>query len=323
MFRTELHPKPSAHEITHRSVLLTAGSCFAQAIGSRLEANKFQALTNPFGVIFNPLSVFRLLHYVVKEQLPAEETYLQREGIFFNYDFHSQFASRDRMALQENIRLSLQQSRKVLEKADYLLLTLGTAMVYRHRESGQTVANCHKMPADTFNKQLLDAGEICREFDKLYASLKEFNPKLKIIVTVSPVRHIKDTLEMNNVSKSVLRLVTYQLENQYQDLEYFPSYELMLDDLRDYRFYERDMLHPTAQAEDYIWDRFSERYFPARTQQLLGQWQKLRLAVAHRPFHPESEAHQRFLRKTLLQLETLAEQLDVSKEIHTLKQQLL
>jgi hypothetical protein len=323
VFRTELTLSPSPNAISHQTPVLTTGSCFAQAIGSRLQRGKFKALTNPFGVIFNPLSVFRLLQYSIRQELPAEHTYLERQGIHLNYDLHSDFSSPDKVALQEKIRLTIAQCHKFLKESRYLILTLGTAIVYERQDNGETVANCHKMPASTFSKKLLSAAEITDAFQHIYKELKQFNPELKIIVTVSPVRHIKDTLELNTVSKSTLRLVTHELQKQYAEVEYFPSYEIMLDDLRDYRFYHRDMLHPTEQAEDYIWERFGTCYFRQETQDLLKRWEKLRQAVNHRPFHPESEVHQHFLKKTIQQLETLAEQIDVSKEIETLKQQLL
>jgi hypothetical protein len=179
------------------------------------------------------------------------------------------------------------------------------------------------MPASNFTKSLLSQKKVLESFEEFYRDLKAFNPNCKIITTVSPVRHIKDTLQLNSVSKSVLRLACQSIAETYSDVFYFPSYEIMLDDLRDYRFYKPDMIHPSEEAEEYIWNKFSECYFDNPTKEFIKKWNPLLTALQHKPFHLQSTAHQSFLTKTLLQLEELSKTVNVDKEIASIKSQII
>ncbi|WP_187696343.1 GSCFA domain-containing protein [Xanthovirga aplysinae] len=323
MFRTTLSLSPSSFQLNHQTAVLTLGSCFADAMGSRFLRDKFQVCKNPFGVLFNPLSAFHLLESVINLQFPEDNTFIEREGIYFNYNLHSDFSGKSLKELQNKIQETFETTNNFLKTSQYLILTFGTAIIYQIKDSDQTVANCHKMPAQLFHKRLLRSEEIELTFKKLYKLLKTFNPAIRMILTVSPIRHIKDTLELNAVSKSTVRIACHHLESRFEDVEYFPSYEIMMDDLRDYRFYSQDMLHPTEVAEEYIWEKFSNRYFSQKTQNLLIEWTKLRKAITHRPFHPESNAHQAFLKKTIQKLENLSNKIDVSREMAHLKNQLI
>ncbi|MFP4089114.1 MAG: GSCFA domain-containing protein [Cyclobacteriaceae bacterium] len=323
MFRTELQITPSPSKISYEDHLLSVGSCFARAMGQRMVSNKFKALVNPFGTLYNPASIFRLLHDAVHLNLPDEDSYLQRDGIFYNYKFHSDFSAEDQEGLQAQIEQVLTSTQAQLKKSRWLIITLGTAFCYERKEKQRIVANCHKMPADLFEKRMLDPGEICIRFEQLLPNLLTLNPDIQLIFTVSPVRHFRDTLVMNTVSKASLRLAVDQLMRQYPErISYFPSFELMIDDLRDYRFYGRDMLHPTEVAEDYIWQKFAEAYMDQPTRDITRKWEKLSRALQHRAFQPNSAPHQQFLRKTLEELRQLPEQIDVAQEINNLENQL-
>jgi hypothetical protein len=194
--------------------------------------------------------------------------------------------------------------------------------VYENKKSKEIVSNCHKKPQINFDKFLLSQKRIVESFEKFYQELKNINKEVRIILTVSPVRHIKDTLELNSVSKSILRLTCHTLSGAYSDIEYFPSNEIMIDDLRDYRFYKADMIHPSEVAIDYIWEKFGETYFGEETLKFIGEWSKIKSALNHKPFQSDSPAHQQFLKETLSKLNQLKSRVDVSEEIEALKEQL-
>ncbi len=321
-FRTPVSLVPSPDKILLSHSVFSMGSCFAQVMGERLQVNKFSALTNPFGVLFNPVSMAKLLRLsITGKNLDSTGVIETAEG-WRHYDLHSGiWADHPETLLQRGNQL-LRQSQEVLLQADWLLLTLGTAFVYYRNEDNSLVANCHKVPAHQFRKELLSTNGILTEISPLLEQLNALNPKLRVILTVSPVRHTKDTLPLNAVSKSVLRLVCHELSTAFHWVHYFPAYEIMLDDLRDYRFYQPDMIHPSGVAEEYIWQQFGEMYFEEETRKFLREWGKLRQALAHRPLHPGTESHKSFLRKTIEKLQFLARQADMSEEIGTLQKQL-
>jgi hypothetical protein len=210
-----------------------------------------------------------------------------------------------------------------LKDVNWLILTYGTAWIYHRADTGEVVANCHKQPASSFTKSLLTQKKILASFDTFYQELQHFNPGVQIIVTVSPVRHTRDSLELNSVSKSVLRSACHTLQETYANVEYFPAFEIMMDDLRDYRFYKRDRIHPTEEAEDYIWETFLSRYGSEELSSFIKTWSSIDQALQHKAFHPASTSHQKFLRETLKKLEELKGQVDVEKEVGLIKKQLL
>lgn len=326
-FRTEISPIPSSFQIEHVHSILSLGSCFSENIGNKLAENKFPILNNPFGIVFHPLSIAKLLQLSIDKNALAvffeqvQHRFIQREETWFHYDFHSDFSASSQEELQSKIETQSTEVANFLQKTDILLITWGTAWAYELQSDEKFVANCHKIPAKHFEKKLLAIQEIIEAYQQLLAILWQIRPDLKIILTVSPVRHIKDTLPLNSVSKSILRLASHQLSEANENVLYFPSFEILMDDLRDYRFYEADLLHPNQTAIHYIWEVFSNTFFSSKTQDLLQQWQKVKKALAHRSFHPESEAHQSFLRKTLTELENIQTQLFVEEEIkHIFKQ---
>ena len=322
-FRTELKVGPSPSQIHLKSGIFTQGSCFSDAIGHRLASHKLDACVNPFGVIYNPESIHKVLTYAVFNEAVPEHTYLRNQELFLNYDFHSEFAALAKDALAARLLNTIGSTHYALTNSDWLLLTYGTAWVYVRSETGEIVANCHKLPSAMFTKSLLTEEAIVSSFNSFYNNLKRISPKIRIILTVSPVRHLKDTLELNSVSKAVLRVACHQIASQYEDTEYFPAYEMMVDDLRDYRFYKADMLHPSEEAEDYIWEKFMERYFSPELKDFIQQWKTILSAIRHKPFYPQTAGHQQFLRETLKKLEALMGRVQVDEEISLVKQQII
>ncbi len=322
-FRTIVSPLPSKIKIGLNSGVLTIGSCFADAVGSRLTAHKFLSSANPFGVIYNPVSIHNTLQDAFGNNLPNRETYLVHDGVHLNYTLHSSFSALERETLVKEVTDSFAATSDFLKKANVVMITYGTAWVYKRADTGLIVANCHKQPAREFEKSLLTTSDIQQSFITMYDQLKKENERLRFILTVSPVRHIKDTLPLNNVSKAVLRLACHELSSAYDDVEYFPAYEMLLDDLRDYRFYNRDMIHPTEEAEDYIWNALTQTFMDDQAKEFIKEWKTIYTALQHRPFHPASSGHQIFLRQVLHKLEQLKSVINVNEEISSIRSQLL
>lgn len=323
MFRTEIHISPSDTKINLQEKIITTGSCFSDAIGSQLLQNKFDVLVNPFGTTYNPYSIHKTLRYAIYNQVVPEHTYLENQGIVSNYDFHSSFSSHEKSEVEKKLKELIGATHYFLKDASWIIIAYGTAWVYERNDTGDIVANCHKVPSANFTKSLLSQKKVLESFQEFYQGLKTFNPKCKVILTVSPVRHIKDTLELNSVSKAVLRLACQTITEMHSDVFYFPSFEIMMDDLRDYRFYKSDMLHPSEDAEEYIWNKFVNSFLDESTKDFIKQWQPIQTALQHKPFHPKSIAHQSFLRNTLSQLEALQKIASVEREIQFVKSQLL
>ncbi|RRB00803.1 GSCFA domain-containing protein [Larkinella rosea] len=313
-FRTELSPEKLPALIRPDARIVTIGSCFAEVLGRQLIDNKVKVLSNPFGTLFNPVSIAKLLLAAVEGSEPDPALYVERDGLWFHYDFHSSLWGRSRDELHQRLTDSLTQTGSAMRKADWLILTLGTAMVYRHLETGKVVANCQKMPGFLFEKYLYTYEHTQAVLTELVKKLKRVNPKVQMLLTVSPVRHTKDSLSLNQVSKAVLRAISHDLTIWHDQVHYFPAYEIMVDDLRDYRFYEADLIHPNAVAETYIFEKFAECAFDAELRTFITEWQQIRKALSHRPFHEGSESHRRFLENLLKQLEAVSAKADVAPE---------
>lgn len=318
-FRTELIPDKLPVQLTLTDRIVTIGSCFADVMGGRLADHKLTVLNNPLGTLFNPFSISKLLRLALTGSAPDETLYVQRDGLWFHYDFHSSFWGTSKEALAQRIHVCLQEVGKALRQANWLLLTLGSAVVYEHRQIGQVVANCHKMPGTLFNKYLCPIDPVRKELSQLISLLHEHNPQLQIVLTVSPVRHIRDGLVLNSASKSLLRTVCTELAGNslpgtFPAVHYFPAYELVVDDLRDYRFYEADLIHPNAQAHDYVFAKFAESAFTPDLCAFIKQWEPIRRALAHRPLYGLTDAHRLFLQKILQQIDALPTAIDTSVE---------
>ncbi|MBO0952785.1 GSCFA domain-containing protein [Fibrella forsythiae] len=321
-FRTELTPDRLPVQLKLTDRIVTIGSCFAEVIGARLADHKLTVLNNPLGTLFNPFSISKLLKLALTGNLPDEVGYVERDGLWFHYDFHSSFWGTSKAALAQLLQVRLQEIGTGLQQADWLLLTLGSAVVYQHKETQQLVANCHKMPGTLFNRFLCQIGLARNELTDLFRLLQQHNPKLTIILTVSPVRHIRDGLPLNSASKALLRTVCAELCGESESaldmptpmVYYFPAYELVQDDLRDYRFYEADLIHPNAQAHEYVFTKFAESAFTPDLCAFVKQWEQIRRAMAHRPLHGLTDAHRLFLQKLLRQIEVLPASIDTTAE---------
>lgn len=315
MFRTELPLTPYSHQLPLSARVLTIGSCFSDTIGGRLAADKVNTLVNPFGTVFNPLSACKLLRAAAGEDVDWQQHVVEARGRWQSYDLHASIGADSPVDLLQHIQRMLRDTGVFLATADVVILTLGTAFAYRLNETDELISNCHKLPADKFQKELLTPDEIINAVAETHAYLRLRNPKLRFVLTVSPVRHLKDTLPLNNVSKSVLRVACHYLSELLPDVSYFPAYELLLDDLRDYRFYAADMLHPSEVAEDYIWERFARTYFDVDFGRFRKEWEAVRRALSHRPLHAAAPEHRQFLESTLEKLEKLSSQADMRMEI--------
>lgn len=281
------------------------GSCFAEHISQRLEQYKFKTYLNPFGILYNPVSIAWGLEFLLSKASFGPEDVFLHQTLWHSFRHHGAFSHPDRDTMVDQLNEHLQLARTFLGKTTKLIITLGTAYGYVHRASGEVVANCHQLPAQHFAKEMLDPVAIQAQLGKALQMVKSRRPDLQVLLTVSPIRHIRDGLIENNRSKARLLLVAEKLEQALDWVHYFPSYELVLDDLRDYRFFKDDLVHPSAMAVDYVWDHFAQALFREETVELIRQIEKIRKASAHRPFHPESTAHQAFLRKQLLQIDQL------------------
>lgn len=318
-FRTELQIPGSPVKIGLKDVVVTMGSCFSDVIGGYLQSHKFDATANPFGTVYNPISIFNLLSPKVWE----EDKFVESNGAFYHYDAHSSFLATSKDELASSLQRVKGEVDEKLQKANWLVITFGTSLVYKMKSTNDIVANCHKVPQKHFSKHALSMKELTEGFDSFYQAIKRSNPSLKLLLTVSPVRHIKDGLVDNSSSKAKLRVLCDMCSDAYDGVYYFPSYEIMLDDLRDYRFYKADMIHPNDVAEEYIWDKFQQVYFDQDTQNFVRQWEKIKLAINHKPFNRESYAHQRFLISTLASLEKFKGIVDISEEEKNLKDQMI
>lgn len=316
ILRTELNILPSSSKLTHKDKLLTMGSCFSQVIGERLLRNKFEVLVNPFGTIFNPISIFRLVGDSIANDFSILDSSIENKGVWFNHHIHSEIYGNSKEELHLGLSDKLKQVGQYLVEANTLIITLGTAFVYKLKSNNEIVANCHKQPTSEFSKELLKMEEIVSSFANLRDQLKINNSKLRIILTVSPVRHTRDTLQLNSVSKSILRLACHEINKSFPEVDYFPSYEIMMDDLRDYRFYKEDLIHPTEMAEEYIWDKFSDTYFEEETKGLIKEWSSVYKALQHKPFREDTSEYKKFLAETLKRLELLGKEINVKEEVN-------
>ena len=323
-FRTEIEPVDAGFKINLCDKVMTVGSCFSEVMGNRLSENKLNCLCNPFGTVFNPSSIFKLLRHSLSKQPVYRHLFVEGADSNWNhYDFHSRFNADSRIALENELSAVYEEVFQTLRTCNVLIITLGAASVYELRANNQVVANCHKQPQQLFNKRLLTLKEIQRDFQQFYDILRMVNSRAKIILTVSPVRHTRDGLKTNSVSKSILRTACHLIEQENQNVSYFPSYEIMMDDLRDYRFYKPDLIHPNEMAEQYIFERFAETHFSPELNNFVAEWQQIRNSLSHRPFRKESPAHQTFLNKLLDKLNHYKEHVNLSSEIEEVRSQLV
>ncbi|MEA4839824.1 MAG: GSCFA domain-containing protein [Bacteroidales bacterium] len=305
-FRTAIPVQISDFHLAHTDRMMILGSCFAENIGLLLRESGFRVSLNPFGVLYNPASVGTALHRLWQDQTFREEELVEHDGFYHSFSHHSSFSGTDPKSTLEKINKAFNQAVVDLKDATCLIITFGTSWVYTLPSTDQIVANCHKMPEENFLRRRLTVHEIEYFYIELLEMLFQKKPDLKVLFTVSPIRHLKDGVHENTLSKATLHLAIEDLCESFDHVFYFPAYELLMDDLRDYRFYAEDMVHPSAIAQRYIWDYFSDTCFTKSTKEIVHQVQQIRKAMEHKPFHPEDEAYKRFAKKNIAILELLA-----------------
>ena len=282
-FRTVIDIKSFDRKIDHSSRILSLGSCFADNIARRMQRAKFRVEASPTGILFNPESIARAVERFAASESPAREELRHDGERYFGYDFHSAFADADPERALAAMREAARRGADALRRADTVIITFGTAWIYRLRENGEVVANCHKQPQSLFARELLAADRIADSYAKL---LEGPLADKHVIFTVSPVRHLGDGAERNSLSKAVLRVAVGELASRFPDADYFPSFEIMNDELRDYRFYADDMTHPSQTAVDYIWERFGATAFAESARRAAERAERIAEAAEHRPFDP-------------------------------------
>lgn len=316
-FRKEFFIKPFEPQINLRSRILLIGSCFTENLGLKLSTARFNVLINPNGILFNPASISQALHAYADNQIDTSLVFKNQDW-FNSWDHHSIFSHHDHDALINMIKQATNEAHIFLQDAEWLIITLGSAWVYTLSD-GKVVANCHKIPADKFHKRLMQPSQLQEMFAVAIEKIRSFNSNLNIILTISPVRHLRDGFVENNRSKAVLIQAVHDLTERFSFVHYFPAYELIIDDLRDYRFFAEDMAHPNFLATEYVWQKFTQSYLDKSTREWLPKIHGLNLARSHKPLHPFSAAHASFRKKQLEIIHQLKDDypfIDWSADIH-------
>ncbi len=295
-FRTEVNPPKAPFEITHRQGTLFIGSCFTENMGKRFLKSGFPTFINPFGIMYNPLSIADCLERVAQNEVFAAEELVQIGGYWKSYSHHGDFRSTDCQECLTKVNSALTKAHEFLSKADFVVLTLGTAWIYRLKENSKLLANCHKLPSEKIERSLCSLETIEESLHSAFESCRKLNPNIRFLLTISPIRHWKEGFRDNMLSKSLLHIAAERFCAATNGF-YFPSYEIMTDDLRDYRFYAADLLHPSEVAEEYIWEKFQQSCFSESTISLAKDFQRLDSMLSHRPFNPESQEYKAHLQR--------------------------
>ena len=296
--------KETRNPIDYNSKLLLLGSCFSENIGNKLNYYKFQTNQNPFGILFHPKAIENLITNAINEKKYLPENLVFQNERWHCFDAHSHLSSPDKNELLDNLNSAISATNKQLKEATHVIITLGTSWVYRFIETDSIVANCHKIPQKKFLKELLSVDEVTESLEATVSLLKSVNKDVNILFTVSPIRHLKDGFLENTQSKSHLITAIHSILNKNNTF-YFPSYEIMMDELRDYRFYAEDMVHPNKTAINYIWKRFIETWFPENSQTTMQAVETIQKGISHRPFNEHSEQHQKFLKNLEMKKEKI------------------
>lgn len=307
-FRTEIEAAPLAEGLEYGAKIFALGSCFAENISARLAKAKFSVVSNPLGVLFNPYSIANAIERLADARTFAVCDIRAGRDSFFSFDAHSSLDGKTHTDAFANLNRAVAQGSKALAEAEWVILTFGTTWVYER--DGKVVANCHKQPSAEFTRRRLSVAEIVERYNRLFEGVLRDK---RVILTVSPVRHIGDGLQENSVSKATLRLAAEELVAKHANAYYFPSFEILIDDLRDYRYYTEDMAHPSKVAVDYVWEQFCKAVLSPAAQELLPRVMQIVAAAEHRPFNPESESHKEFCRAMKQKIERLAD-IDFSLE---------
>ncbi len=305
-FTTPVELPANLPRLRHADRLLLLGSCFATNMGTRLADAKFSCDINPYGVLYNPLSISAALREIILGKVYGKEDLFFFRDCWHSLMHHGDFSSLSADETLEKINERIARAHERIFCSDCLLLTFGTSWVYEQKNTGRIVGNCHKLPGKEFILRRLTVDEIVSDYTSLLSGLLARNSGLKVILTVSPIRHARDGMHANQLSKATLLLAIDRLQAAFQEsVFYFPAYELILDELRDYRFYAEDMVHPSDMAVQYVWERFSSACFSEETLQIIEESENIRRGLAHKPFHPDSEEYKRFLGQIVLKIDRL------------------
>lgn len=305
-FTTLIPIQKSTYQIDYNSKIVSLGSCFAVNIGEKFEHFKFQNTINPFGILFHPLALEKIISKAISKEKFTEENIFFHNERWHSFDVHSDLSTSNKEDFLQTLNSNSDLLHNSLSNCSHVIITLGTSWVYRKIETGKIVANCHKVPQKEFKKELLSVEEIKKSLEGILDSISKLNPEARIIFTISPVRHIKDGFVENQWSKANLIVAVHEtINSKLATSNYFPSYEIMMDELRDYRFYAEDMIHPSQTAIDYIWKRFSETWISEEALTTLQEIENIQKRLNHRPFNSESEQHQKFLGNLQQRIEVL------------------
>lgn len=322
-FRTKVSLDWQGERLNHSHSLIFFGSCFADDIGGIFKASKFDTLLNPFGVLYNPLSIAEAINRAIANTPFEEEELFKSGNLYHSFAHHSTFSHTNQEYMLQNINSSMNECSAKIKNADYLFITFGTAWVYELKESGKIVSNCHKLPASYFIRRRASINELTENFAKVIERLLKINPNIKIVLTVSPIRHLKDGAHENSLSKSTLLLLCDVLQNMFKEnVSYLPTYEIMLDELRDYRFYADDMAHPSKRAVEYIWERMQEEVVNPESNNIIKEWSKIRQGINHRLMSADIEGYKSFLNTLLKSATSFADKykhIDIEQEITEIK----
>jgi hypothetical protein len=310
--------------ISYRDKILFIGSCFSEEIGNKMEAFKFDVLQNPNGILYDPISISDSLDAYIQNKIYKEEDLFELNGLWHSWKHHSSFSGIDKQEVLKKINHSQNTAHQFLKQANFLIITFGTSYNYEIKSNQQNVANCHKAPSAFFNKKLLSVDEITSSILLALTTLEVFNPNLKIIFTISPVKHVRDGVIENNRSKARLIEATHSIVEQRQNAFYFPSYEWVTDVLRDYRFYKNDMVHPNEAAINFVFEKFCESTLNIESTKVMKEIKDIIKAINHKPFFKESEAHKKFVAAQLKNISSIESDypfIDFSKERNFLHNQ--
>ena len=306
-FRTQIPISKSNHPLDYNSKIVSLGSCFAENMGDKFQYFKFQNTINPFGIIFNPVSIEKIIQKAINTVLFTEKDIFFHNERWHCFDVHSDLSNSNKEDLIASLNALIKSTNQQLAQSTHIIITYGTSWIYRNIESDSIVANCHKVPQKQFKKELLSVEEIEKSIANTLKLIHAVNPNYTIIFTVSPVRHIKDGFVENQWSKSnIISALHKTFDFQLSNINYFPSYEIMMDELRDYRFYAEDMLHPNQVAIDYIWKRFMETTIAETAFSTMEEVERIQKSLSHKPFNPDSESHLKFetkVREKIIKLE--------------------
>lgn len=320
-FRTTVKTGENRGWLQHSDHVMLLGSCFSDNIGGKMHGALINAMVNPMGTLYNPMSIARGVQRLIDCEPVAGKDLFMQGGVWNSYDFHSRYSLPDKQAAIDRMNSRIEQGHKALAAARLLTVTLGTAMVYRLKATSEVVANCHKVPQHEFERKMATVQEMVQVLDDMVVRLRTFNPELRIILTVSPIRHIADGLDTNSLSKASLRVAIQEVVSRHRDYcDYFPAYEIMMDDLRDYRFYANDMVHPSDVAVEYIWQAFQATYLDDRSALAVARCERVHKRLQHRPMSTSRETVDRFNADTVSVVRNLIKEYPYLADNHELQQ---